>query len=124
MLLNKWNIKFDVWSTSVEILLVWVHIPGLPLIRWSKEVFEKIGNTLGTFYEVDLSFQETRYYGMARILVGLEVSKGLVVSMYIIREVDLLYLNLDFEGIPFRCVHFHYYGNLDAKWNYPSMWRN
>jgi hypothetical protein len=59
---------------------VWVHILGLPLILWSKEVFEKIGNTLGTFYEANLSFQETGYYGMAQILVGLEVSKGLVES--------------------------------------------
>jgi hypothetical protein len=51
-------------SSSVSILLVWVCVPRLPLISCSKEVLKNIGDTLGSFYEIDLSFQETRYYGM------------------------------------------------------------
>jgi hypothetical protein len=36
----------------------------LPLVLWSKDVFAKIGNSLGSYYEVDLSFQDTGYFGM------------------------------------------------------------
>jgi hypothetical protein len=35
-----------------------------------KDVFVEIGNSLGLYYEVDLSFQDTGYFRMAKILVG------------------------------------------------------
>lgn len=33
-------------TTRVDIILVWVQIPSLPLILWSKDVFAKIGTPL------------------------------------------------------------------------------
>jgi hypothetical protein len=87
-------------------------------------VLEKIGNSLVTFYKVDLSFQETGYCGTAQILVGQEVSKGLAKSMDIKRGVDIFHLNLDYKGIPFICVHCQYYGHLVIDCNYPSMRKN
>jgi hypothetical protein len=53
LFLKKWSVDFDVASERVEISLVWVHLPGLPLIFWSDDVFKEIGNTIGYFYEVD-----------------------------------------------------------------------
>ena len=35
---------------------IWVKLPNLPFEFWSIEFFKLIGNTLGTFLEVDLSF--------------------------------------------------------------------
>jgi len=96
----------------VDIILVWVHIQGLSFILQSEEVLGKNGNTLSNFYELDLYFQETRYYDMDRILVGLKVRKGMIELMDIRRGFYLFRLNMDYEGIPFICVSFHYYGNL------------
>lgn len=98
----------------MDIILVWVRIQGLSFILKSEEVLGKNGNTLSNFYEVDLYFQETRYYGMDRILVGLKVRKGLIELMDIRRGFYLFRLNMDYEGIHFICVSFHYYGNLVA----------
>jgi hypothetical protein len=81
--LKKWHVNFDARMTQVDILLVWVRIPRLPLVLWSEDVFAEIGNSLGSYYEVDLSFQDTGYFGMARILVGLETSKGLAEELVI-----------------------------------------
>jgi hypothetical protein len=49
---------------------------------------------------------------MARILVGLKVRKGLTELMDIRRGVDLFRLNMNYEGIPFICVHFITMGTL------------
>jgi hypothetical protein len=59
------------------------HSMGLPLVLWLKDVFEAIGNALGSYYEANYTFCDTRYYGMERILVGLETNKGLVEEMVI-----------------------------------------
>ena len=68
----------------MDIILVWARIQGLSMV------------TLSNFYEVDLYFQENRYYGMARILLGLKVRKGLTESMDTRRGVDIFHLNLYF----------------------------
>jgi len=59
--------------------------------------------SLGIFYEADLSFRKSGYLDISLILVGLDLIKGLEDSMQIWRESDLYHLNLDYEGIPFRC---------------------
>jgi hypothetical protein len=51
--------------------------PTLPLIFWTEDVFKEIRNILGFYYEADFSFHTTSNMGMARLLVGLNVSKGL-----------------------------------------------
>jgi hypothetical protein len=92
--------------------------PGLgkdvraPLILWSEEVFKEIGNSLGLFYEEYTSFYDSGYMGMARILVGLDLSKGLVDSIIIRKGPAIFYQALDYEGIPFKCGQCHEYGNL------------
>jgi hypothetical protein len=104
------HIDFDAQLTSVDILPVCIHILVL--------MFKKIGNFLDTFYEEYLSFQETRYYGMARILVGLEVRKGLVKLMDNKMGVDFFHLNIYYEGISFICIiHYHYYVHLATYCN-------
>jgi len=67
----------------LDILSIWVILSGIPLVLWSDKVTEEIGYALGIFYEVDLSFHDSGYFGLARILVGLDISKGLVETMKI-----------------------------------------
>jgi hypothetical protein len=50
------------------------EILGLPLVLWPKQGFEEIGNALGIFYEVNMSFRYSGYQGIDHILVGLDVS--------------------------------------------------
>jgi hypothetical protein len=51
LFLKWWIVGFDENTKRLEITPVWVHLPGLPLIFWSKEVFMEIGNSLGFYYE-------------------------------------------------------------------------
>jgi hypothetical protein len=63
---------------------IWVRMQGNPLIFWFEEVFKDIGNSLSLFYEVDCSFQDNGNMGMTKVLLGLELSKGL--ENFIINE--------------------------------------
>jgi hypothetical protein len=72
----------------MEIIPIWVRIPSLPLVLWLEDVFEETCNSLGLYYEVDLSFQDTGNFRMAKILVGSKTSKGLVNELVIQRGKD------------------------------------
>jgi hypothetical protein len=63
-------------------------------------VFEAIGNALGSYYEVDYSFEIQGYYGMERILVGLETNKGLVEEMVIKRKTNHYYSLWTMKAFP------------------------
>jgi hypothetical protein len=65
LFLKKWHLEFDANSTHMDYYLIWVRLLGLPLILWSDEVFNKIGNSLGLFYKADNSYRDTRNMGMA-----------------------------------------------------------
>jgi hypothetical protein len=53
--------------------------------------------------------------GMARILVGLEFSKGVGYSIIIQKGLVIFYQNHKCEGIPFKCDMFHEYGHLNKE---------
>jgi hypothetical protein len=84
----------------LDIIPAWVRISGLPLILWFEQVFEETENDLGIYYEDNLPYKESIYMGLACILVGLHLSKGLVESIQIWRELNPYHINLDYEGNP------------------------
>lgn len=80
----------------------------------------EIGNALGTFYEVDKSYCDSGYMGMARILVELDLKGSLADSMIIRRKSEIIHQSIDYEGIPFRCARCYVYGHLVAKCLLPN----
>jgi hypothetical protein len=58
---------------------------------WLDDVFLEIGNYLGMFYEVDKSYCNSRYTGMAQILVGMDLTKGVANSITIKRVYEIVY---------------------------------
>ena len=74
--------------------------------------FKLIGNTLGTYLEADLSFLESGVCCLGRVLVLLDLRKGLA-SEIDIKFHDIVYSQcLDYVGIPFKCNRCHKYGHL------------
>jgi len=112
MLLKPWSPMFDASRERVDIIPIWVRLPGLPPYYWEEKFFKSIGNKIGEFVEADNSYLDTRQRKMARILVNINVREGLG------EEVDLVFgpfhhtQKLDYENIPFRCRRCHEYGHL------------
>eukprot|EP01018_Ginkgo_biloba_P010531 Gb_16175 [translate_table: standard] len=69
LLLKSWSSFFYARKERLDLVLVWVKLPKLPIDFWTLEVFKEIGNALGSFVEADMSFQDTSAMRVARILV-------------------------------------------------------
>ena len=60
----------------MDVVTISVHLPRLPLHYWIESHLRNIGNLLGQFLEVDLSFMETLQQRFVGILVNLNVREG------------------------------------------------
>lgn len=47
--LNRWNLDFDLVVDIPSAVLVWVHLPRLPLPCWDDDCLESIGNSPGKY---------------------------------------------------------------------------
>jgi hypothetical protein len=98
---------------------IWVRLPGLPMQFWNTHRFAAIGNLLGSYLEVDMSFEDTGYMTVARILVKINLRKGLLQEITIDSAAGTFVQTLDYEGIPFRCHRCHVYGHGVANFPLP-----
>lgn len=113
--LQRWTPLFNDQMTIVDYELVWVRLPHLPLNLWHPRILEAIGNYLGVFHKVDLSFLQIGRRMVARILVGLQIYKGLADRLPIQYSCGTHVQSVDYEGLPFRCHRCHKWGHLVAE---------
>ena len=99
----------------VDLEPVWVRLPHLPLNLWHPKVLKAIGNYLGAFLKADLLYMQTRRRTVARILVGLQIYKGLTDRLPIQYTSGMHVQALDYEGLPFHCHRCHKWGHLVAE---------
>eukprot|EP01018_Ginkgo_biloba_P032904 Gb_28853 [translate_table: standard] len=110
--LNHWSPFFDARKERMDLVLVWVKLPSLPLEFWSLEVFKAIGNVLGHFVEVDMFFITSGLVVITRILVRMDLREGLAESLELKKGLHSLTQPLDYSGVPFRCNRCQKYGHL------------
>jgi len=58
IVLKHWTPNFDAKWEKVDVVLVWVRLPGLPMQYWNSSHFSSIGSRLDDFLEADYSFKE------------------------------------------------------------------
>jgi hypothetical protein len=96
----------------MDIISVWVWLPGLPVQFWETKPLKMIENHLGEFLKLDSSYLRTDERKVAKILVSLNVRDGLG------EEVDIKWSSvmhtqrLDYENVPFHCWRCHHYRHL------------
>ncbi|XP_059075127.1 uncharacterized protein LOC131875118 [Cryptomeria japonica] len=127
LLAKPWHIDFNPLSEKFNKIQVWVRLPYHPLHLWADSLFEEIGDAIGSFIMVDNDSFELYHTTFARILVELEVSKGLLAEIAINSSLGSWVQSLDYEGIPFRCRRCfktdHVLGNCGlAKKNLVASW--
>ena len=71
--LKRWKPLFDMDTERLDMIPVWVRLPGLPWEFWNPASLDDIGRALGSFIEENLSCQKTRVWKVARILVALNI---------------------------------------------------
>lgn len=83
MNLKIWTLLFDARREKIEYESIWVRILGLPMQFWSMERFRAIGNYLGHFINVDMSFKVLGLMKVTQILVNLDVRASILEEMKI-----------------------------------------
>ena len=65
----------------MNLVSIWVRMSRMSMHYWYEEHFINIGNIIGTFIVVYLSFKETKLLRVARILVNINIREGLAKDM-------------------------------------------
>jgi len=111
IVLKRWTPFFYVKMERVDVVLVWVQLPSLPMQFWNIACFSTIGRRLSNFLEDNYSFEEMRLMIVAKILVRMDLRLGILKEMKIKTTSGTFLQPLDYEDIPFRCHIFHAYGH-------------
>lgn len=69
---------FDPEQERVDVGPIWVHLPGIPLHFWMKDIFKRIGNALRNYLTYDASFLTLGRMAYARIHVHMDLSDGVL----------------------------------------------
>jgi hypothetical protein len=67
----------DACSENMDLMLIWVKLPGLSVEFWYFEVSKEIRNSPRMFYEVDMSFLSFDNLSITCILVRIDLREGL-----------------------------------------------
>jgi hypothetical protein len=96
----------------MDIVPIRMKLLGLPIELWSLEVFQAIGNSLGDFYEADMSYEDSSLFTIAQILVFIDIWEGLAPEMVLQKGNNSFTQILDHCGVPFKCNCCHVYGHV------------
>ena len=77
IVLKSWTPFSDSQLEKINKEPLWVKLPGFPMHLWNENRFAEIGNYLGEYVCADFSFVETGKYMVAKILINIDMCKGL-----------------------------------------------
>jgi len=109
LFLAPWTLDFNP-EAEITAAPVWVRLPHLPLHLWGKSSLKDIGNKLGRFLES--TEPKGDIFTCARICVEVNLEKGLPEAIKLTMGDWSHVQELDYEQIPFKCLHCHVYGHF------------
>lgn len=112
LVLKRWHDSFDPAKERLLFRHLWVLLPGFPLHFWTLDVCVGIGNRLGRFLFVDESIFSSADKRVARILVEIDISQGLLEELTIVWREYTYVQKLDYWKVPFRCFSCRQTGHL------------
>ena len=115
LMLKHWDHLFNPENEIMRFRHLWVQIPNCPLFLWNLEAFTAIGNHLGRFLHVEHELLVGNDRRIAKLLVEIDITHGLLANLSIEWRGSIFELQLDYWGLPFRCSTCSRVGHLKAK---------
>jgi hypothetical protein len=112
IMLKRWRMEFNPDNDYFPLRHLWVLLPGLPLHFWNEDALREIGNSLGKTITVDTSSRSGSSRLLGRVLVEIDITKGLPSTLEIEWRGRKIHQQLDYLGIPFRCSRCRETGHL------------
>lgn len=82
--------------------MIWVRLLYLPLHLWVDSLLDAVGDVIGDFLMVDDESSDIMHSTYVRILVEVDISKGLPRKIKVAHPKGFWIQTLDYEGISFR----------------------
>jgi hypothetical protein len=93
---------------------------------WTKTFIEDLWNEIGKILKVDLAFKSSGNITIARVLVEIDTSYGMIESFHIVVGERMHSQVLDYFNLPLWCIWCHLYGDIIADNSKPfviRVWR-
>ena len=89
----------------------------MPFSLWNKDVLINLANLLGRFVTLEKDFHLIYDKRVAKILVEVDITKGLIPEIEIVCGEDIFTKRLDYLNMSFRCSYCHETGHLRNKFS-------
>lgn len=100
--LQRWRRDFDPFKESIKIVVVWVHLPGLPVELWSEAILQKLLKQIGRVIKIDIDSEEVSK-GRARVCVEVDITKPLKMELEYKRGNTIKHALIDYENLTDIC---------------------
>ena len=91
---------------------LWVLLPALPFPLWNKDILTDLANMIGCFVALEKYFHLIFDKRMAKVLVEIVITKGLIPEIDIVCGDQIFTQRLDYLHLSFRCNLCHETGHL------------
>jgi hypothetical protein len=112
LILQNWDVSFNVERSPQHLQKIWVILPGLPQFFWQKSILEAIGNKIGSFVSLEADWDTKFDRRCAKIQVELDVRDGLYEGITLDLFGSVWTQRLDYWKLPFRCFTCRQVGHL------------
>ena len=84
------KVKMSLEKEALSTIPIWVHLPALQMEYWGERCLRKITGLLGNVLKIDNATKNKDGLMYARVLVEMEIRKGLTDEVFFTNEYDEL----------------------------------
>ena len=112
LLLQKWQGGFNPLKESPSHNIIWEKLLGLPFELWEHSTISDIVNCINTFYFWDEGSIGQLDKKISQVLIEDTCGSGLLSMLELLWGSFTQRMNIDYWGIPYRCLVCHLSGDL------------
>ncbi|KAI9128174.1 hypothetical protein K1719_001167 [Acacia pycnantha] len=108
---QPWSLDFDVKTSAISKVVVWIRVPGLSIRYYHKSTLRAIGALLGEVVKIDYMTEMLGHGKYARIAILVNLQQPLIPRI----KVDGKMYGIEYEGLPHICFACGMYGHTEVK---------
>ncbi|KAH9685608.1 DUF4283 domain-containing protein [Citrus sinensis] len=105
---QQWSPRFDCSTETIDSIVAWIRLPGMPLHYYHKRILRMLGQVIGKVIKIDYNTESACRGKFACIAVELDLAKPLC-SQFLI---DGKLQKVEYENLPLICYECGKYGHL------------
>lgn len=108
---QQWSPSFDCSRETIDSIIAWIRLPGMPLHYYHKKILTMLGHVIGNVVRIDYNTESASRGKFARIAVELDLAKSLCSQFLLDGKVQ----KVEYENLPTICFECGKYGHLSSS---------